>query len=1151
MCRKDVSDLKRLEIDRLSSPLKLAAASDYFSASASSSLASKISTGRPSENYGFSCREHELERLHQALSGSESSLPCAVINGIGGVGKTQLALAYTYNRRYSSGYDAIFWVRAETSMDVTRSFNLIADKLQSIMTPKSNRESSPIREPGNHFSHSIEWFETTSSRWLLIFDNVDDPQSIRAYIPRCANWGSIIITTQIPKLYQLTKVWIPLQLTSFDHEDSLQLILKTIGKDGEDVTEEDRDHAGQISEFVGGLPLAITIVCGYITSSMMSLHEALSGLQMSDSLWANESNPYEVDDQESILGYKVILFPENPDESLRLFANKAEYHQVLKSLNSRQLIRRHNQGGETPYLSLHRILQSTILHILAQNQEKRSVAFRQALGLVQIQLPQPSHTQVSQPDEWHKYELYVPQVLSLRKRALWPAPELLLPLNFANILIEMGTFMWHTGLWYDARTALETATQILERNPHQKSNILISDIDDVLGIIDDLIGVSQREDSFRRRHRVLRLRKIELDSVPEPKRTRTHKIRLYNAATNLGCAYLQDENFEEAGKIFENCLEQYRSWTLDEEEIPFEYAKYYNHMAFVYMSRGRHIEAIRMSRHACKLLELHHKGPDAPLVQFYRFQLGNHLYHAGELDKALQINLDCLRDRIRIFSDRNAWTLDSYMMTGVLLFEAGQLEEARTHLEKCFEICKQFTWSEEGIAMAHFRYARILTGLEQHQEAKEHFAKAEDTRNRFLNSYAKYLARPAIKSAAEIHDQMIPIWIPPEAPDQRQHNLTFEEGEQTIVQNVRGRTDKFSLDRNGFVYVNHESKVPTFRFRDQQFLETTYLPECEQLILDHVDAVDQVFIFDWRVRDTDQTELKTKDIDYNNPVHPIGPASQVHVDQSEEAAIHRVRLHLPDQAEELLKGRLRIINIWRPIRGPVQQWPLAVCDGNTVHPHNLIETDHVRRQYAGCTLYALKDPGMKWYYMKNQRDDEVLLFKNFDSNENVTKYSPHSSFELEEVEDEQFQFHRGKSTKDNVLLQTDDEDEDYTDTESEISTDSFDGVEEETLYERLAALQDMIPPQSRHRVSSTFSSLLSFAKSTVAFGGKSLWVLSTSAFLIGVPWALALAEEQQFVQMEREQGMIKGANEILTPGATSALTNPAPGEIQGQSQPAL
>ncbi|THC92995.1 hypothetical protein EYZ11_007529 [Aspergillus tanneri] len=133
---------------------------------------------------------------------------------------------------------------------------------------------------------------------------------------------------------------------------------------------------------------------------------------------------------------------------------------------------------------------------------------------------------------------------------------------------------------------------------------------------------------------------------------------------------------------------------------------------------------------------------------------------------------------------------------------------------------------------------------------------------------------------------------------------------------------------------------------------------------------------------------------------------------------------------------------------------------------------------------------------------------------------------LTEVEDEHFAQEKPQSSKHNVLLAEDDED-DYTDTESEISNDSdLDEFESEGLYERLSALKDMIPPSTRRHVSSTVSSVTSFTKSSIAFSGKALWIISTSAFLLGVPWALAYAEEEQYIQMEREQGMIKGANEV-------------------------
>lgn len=72
----------------------------------------------------------------------------------------------------------------------------------------------------------------------------------------------------------------------------------------------------------------------------------------------------------------------------------------------------------------------------------------------------------------------------------------------------------------------------------------------------------------------------------------------------------------------------------------------------------------------------------------------------------------------------------------------------------------------------------------------------------------------------------------------------------------------------------------------------------------------------------------------------------------------------------------------------------------------------------------------------------------------------------------------------------------------------------------------MIPPSARRTVTNTVSSITDLTKASFSFSGKALWIISTSSFLLGVPFALAYAEEEQYIQMEREQGMIKGANEV-------------------------
>ena len=67
----------------------------------------------------------------------------------------------------------------------------------------------------------------------------------------------------------------------------------------------------------------------------------------------------------------------------------------------------------------------------------------------------------------------------------------------------------------------------------------------------------------------------------------------------------------------------------------------------------------------------------------------------------------------------------------------------------------------------------------------------------------------------------------------------------------------------------------------------------------------------------------------------------------------------------------------------MEDWPLAVCDGQTADESDLVETDHVRRQYSGSTLYLMRNPNQKFFYMSKQSKDEVLIFKNFDSKSEV------------------------------------------------------------------------------------------------------------------------------------------------------------------------
>ncbi|KAJ4351379.1 mitochondrial import receptor subunit Tom22 [Didymosphaeria variabile] len=129
---------------------------------------------------------------------------------------------------------------------------------------------------------------------------------------------------------------------------------------------------------------------------------------------------------------------------------------------------------------------------------------------------------------------------------------------------------------------------------------------------------------------------------------------------------------------------------------------------------------------------------------------------------------------------------------------------------------------------------------------------------------------------------------------------------------------------------------------------------------------------------------------------------------------------------------------------------------------------------------------------------------------------------LEEVVDEEF-----------LREQEGPHDEDDWDTDSESDTSSIaDLTPDETLYERVAALQDIIPAHTRRSIASTYNTATSYLKSGLSLGGKTLWVVSTSALLLGVPWALAYSEEQMIIEQEKmELANQRAQNEFMAPSA--------------------
>lgn len=207
---------------------------------------------------------------------------------------------------------------------------------------------------------------------------------------------------------------------------------------------------------------------------------------------------------------------------------------------------------------------------------------------------------------------------------------------------------------------------------------------------------------------------------------------------------------------------------------------------------------------------------------------------------------------------------------------------------------------------------------------------------------------------------------------------------QVKITNGRPIRDRLTLDRAGFALVDQHTTVQDFY--DDEEVTRVYYPEASEFIRSSLDA-DRVFIFDHTVR---RRVAGAADVRGGGPRQP---ASRVHVDQTLHSGPNRVREHLPDEADELLRGRVQVINLWRPIKGPLRDTPLAMCDGTSVAQKDLVASDLIYPNRQGETYSVTYHPSHKWFYFPEMERNEALLLKCYDSaSDGRTRFGPHTAF---------------------------------------------------------------------------------------------------------------------------------------------------------------
>jgi hypothetical protein len=201
--------------------------------------------------------------------------------------------------------------------------------------------------------------------------------------------------------------------------------------------------------------------------------------------------------------------------------------------------------------------------------------------------------------------------------------------------------------------------------------------------------------------------------------------------------------------------------------------------------------------------------------------------------------------------------------------------------------------------------------------------------------------------------------------------------------NGRRYAADFRLEKNGFRFVRHDTKVADFY--DEAEIGRVYYPEMAALVKAESGAV-RVVVFDHT--------LRTADTEWREAAKIRDPVRRVHNDYTEWSAPQRVRDLMGEEAPALLARRFAVVQVWRPIRHPVESWPLAIADAQSLSPADMVVTERRYPDRIGQTSAITWNPEHRWYWFPRMRPDEALVFKTYDSLKNgAARFTAHTAFE--------------------------------------------------------------------------------------------------------------------------------------------------------------
>lgn len=527
--------------------------------------------------------------------------------GLGGVGKTQIAVEYAY--RHQHEYTAMLWCFAGTEQSVRGGYAAISALLD--LPEKDSQEQAKVTDAVKN------WLEQNTG-WLLVLDNADEPAMLKPFLPQQGK-GHTLLTS---RAYSFQKIGLvaPREVNVLSPDEAREFLFRRTGKGPTEKSPE----AAALAKELGYLPLALEQAAAYIAETGASFSSYLTGYRKQGLKLLEKQGPVMGNDEkeqqkrtvattwalnfadieknfpasEDLLRLSAFLAPDSiplellengaaelPEKLAGAADNPLVLDELLSPLLRFSLIRR---DEEKRTYSIHPLVQEVIRDGLSKEDQK--VWAEQTVRAMHAAFPD-----VTKFENWPTLDRFLPHALS--------CATFIEPLNIE--LPEAARLLNHAGYYLDDRAEYSQAERLYRQALAIREKILKPEHCDIATSLNNLALLYQNEGRYVEAEPLYRRALVIVEKVLGPEHPTTAA-----SLNNLALLLKTQGKHQEAERLYRRALE-IKEKVLGPEDSAT--ATSLNNLALLLNIQGKQQEAEPLYRRA---LEIREKvlGPDHPLT---------------------------------------------------------------------------------------------------------------------------------------------------------------------------------------------------------------------------------------------------------------------------------------------------------------------------------------------------------------------------------------------------------------------------------------------------------------------------------------------------------------------------------------------------------